>query len=91
MHRHPASPPAQTTIREFGSRRLRVSLVEPGVGHHRADRPSTPRAERGFARALQSIERLAAGAIADIIEYVITRPAHLAINEVMVLPADQEW
>jgi NADP-dependent 3-hydroxy acid dehydrogenase YdfG len=33
-------------------------------------------------------DALAAGAIADIIEYVITRPAHLAINDVMVLSAD---
>jgi NADP-dependent 3-hydroxy acid dehydrogenase YdfG len=36
------------------------------------------------------IERLEAGDIADAISYIVTRPRHVAINEILVRPTEQE-
>jgi NADP-dependent 3-hydroxy acid dehydrogenase YdfG len=39
----------------------------------------------------KDIERLESEDIADIIEFLVTRPRRVAINEVMVRPTNQEW
>jgi NADP-dependent 3-hydroxy acid dehydrogenase YdfG len=36
------------------------------------------------------MQRLEAVDIADAIAYVVTRPRHVAVNEVLVRPTDQE-
>jgi NADP-dependent 3-hydroxy acid dehydrogenase YdfG len=33
---------------------------------------------------------MAAGDIADAIEFVVTRPRHVAINEVLIRPTEQD-
>ena len=42
-------------------------------------------------RQFGEIERLQADDIADAIAYVVTRPRHVAINEVLVRPTDQTF
>ncbi len=37
-----------------------------------------------------SIERLEAPDIADAISYIVTRPRHIAINEILVRPTEQQ-
>jgi NADP-dependent 3-hydroxy acid dehydrogenase YdfG len=75
---------------EVGERHLRVSLVEPGavatelVGHNR---PEVLAALKG---RFGDIERLEAADIADTISYIVTRPRHMAINEILVRPTEQE-
>lgn len=75
---------------EVGERHLRVSLVEPGAvatelaGHNR---PEVLAALRG---RFDDIERLGAADIADTISYIVTRPRHMAINEILVRPTEQE-
>ena len=39
---------------------------------------------------LSGIERMQAEDIADVICYIVTRPCHVAINEVLVRPTEQE-
>ena len=74
---------------ELAGRHMRVSLVEPGAvatelaGHNRPEVLET--LEQRFA----GIERLEAQDIADAIAYVVTRPRHVAINEVLVRPTEQ--
>jgi NADP-dependent 3-hydroxy acid dehydrogenase YdfG len=36
------------------------------------------------------MERLTAEDIGDVIAYIVTRPRHVAVNEVLVRPTDQE-
>jgi NADP-dependent 3-hydroxy acid dehydrogenase YdfG len=36
------------------------------------------------------MERLQADDIADIVAYIVSRPRHVAVNEVLVRPTDQE-
>jgi NADP-dependent 3-hydroxy acid dehydrogenase YdfG len=75
---------------EVTKRHVRVSLVEPGAvatelaGHNRPE--VLPTLLERFA----SIERLEAEDIADIIAFIVSRPRHIAINEVLVRPTEQE-
>jgi NADP-dependent 3-hydroxy acid dehydrogenase YdfG len=75
---------------ELAGRHMRVSLVEPGAvatelaGHNRPEVLET--LEQRFA----GIERLEAQDIADAIAYVVTRPRHVAINELLVRPTEQQ-
>jgi len=74
---------------EVTERHVRVSLVEPGAvatelaGHNRPEILET------IGQRFGSIERLQAEDIADAIGYIITRPRHVAINEMLVRPTEQ--
>jgi NADP-dependent 3-hydroxy acid dehydrogenase YdfG len=74
---------------EVTERHVRVSLVEPGAvatelaGHNRPEVLETIRERFG------SIERLRSDDIADAISYLVTRPRHMAINEILIRPTEQ--
>ena len=69
-------------------RYVRVSLVEPGA-------TATELASHNRPEVLQSLssqfgQRMEAGDIADAITYIVTRPRHGAINEMLIRPTAQE-
>jgi NADP-dependent 3-hydroxy acid dehydrogenase YdfG len=76
--------------KEITTRHVRVSLVEPGAvatelaGHNR------PEILEGLNKRFSGMERLQAEDIADIVAYIVSRPRHVAVNEVLVRPTDQE-
>ncbi len=75
---------------EVTQRHLRVSLVEPGaVATELASHLRPEIREQSLAR-FADIERLVADDIADTIEFIVTRPRHMAINEILVRPTDQQ-
>ena len=37
------------------------------------------------------MERMAADDIADAIDYIVTRPRNVAINEMLIRPTEQAW
>ena len=43
-----------------------------------------------IGKRFADMERLEAPDIADAIAYVVTRPRHVAINEVLIRPTEQE-
>ena len=67
-----------------------VALVEPGavatelVGHMR------PESQAGFQERFAGVELLEAADIADAIRYVVTRPRHMAVNEILIRPTEQQ-
>jgi NADP-dependent 3-hydroxy acid dehydrogenase YdfG len=75
---------------EVARRHVRVSLVEPGAvdtelaGHNRPEIREVLRAR--FA----TMERLRAEDIAGAVAYIVTRPRHVAINEMLIRPTEQE-
>jgi NADP-dependent 3-hydroxy acid dehydrogenase YdfG len=75
---------------EVTERHVRVSLVEPGAvitelaGHNR------PEVLEEIKGRFGEIERLEADDIADTISYIVTRPRHMAINEILVRPTEQQ-
>ena len=75
---------------EVNARHVRVSLVEPGavetelVGHNR------PEVQEVVKDRFAGVERLKSEDIADAIAYVVTRPRHVAVNELLVRPTEQQ-
>jgi NADP-dependent 3-hydroxy acid dehydrogenase YdfG len=75
---------------EFTARHLRVSVIEPGAVDTELTDHLNPAATAALNQRLGAIERLEAEDIADAIEYVVTRPRHVAINEILMRPTQQE-
>jgi NADP-dependent 3-hydroxy acid dehydrogenase YdfG len=64
-----------------------VSLLEPAAVDtelFQADPGRLPAAARG------GFQRLGAKDVADVIGYMVTRPRHIAVSELLVRPAEQE-
>jgi NADP-dependent 3-hydroxy acid dehydrogenase YdfG len=79
---------SESLRQEVAKRYLRVSLVEPGatateLASH--NRPEVLEIIRG-----QFGQRMEAADIADAITYIVTRPRHVAINEMLIRPTEQE-
>jgi NADP-dependent 3-hydroxy acid dehydrogenase YdfG len=74
---------------EVTERHVRVTLVEPGAvstelaGHNR------PEVLASMRSSLGDIQRMESEDIADAITYVVTRPRHVALNEVLIRPTQQ--
>jgi NADP-dependent 3-hydroxy acid dehydrogenase YdfG len=81
---------SESLRQEVTQRHLRISLVEPGAvatelqGHNRLG------VREQVEARLEKMEILQAEDIADAIEFVVTRPPHVAVNEILVRPTDQE-
>ena len=80
---------SESLRQEVTRRHVRVSLVEPGavstelVDHNRAEIQKT------INERFADMERLESEDIADAIAYVVTRPRHVAVNEILVRPTEQ--
>jgi NADP-dependent 3-hydroxy acid dehydrogenase YdfG len=75
---------------EVTGRHVRVSLIEPGAVATELSSHNRPEIREQIGRRFAGIERLEAADIADAIAYVVTRPRHMAVNEVLVRPTEQE-
>jgi NADP-dependent 3-hydroxy acid dehydrogenase YdfG len=88
LTKHGVGAFSESLRQELAGRHVRVSLIEPGAtatelaGHNRPEILESLRNQFG-----QTME---ADDIADAIHYVISRPAHVAINEVLIRPTEQE-
>ena len=76
--------------KEITTRHVRVSLVEPGAVDTELASHNRPDVQARLAERFAKMERLRAEDIASIVAYIVTRPRHMAINEVLVRPTDQE-
>lgn len=79
---------SESLRQEVTRRYLRVSLVEPGA-------TATELASHNRPEILESIrtqfgQTMAAEDIADAITYIVTRPRHVTINEILIRPTEQE-
>ncbi len=70
---------------------VRVSLVEPGSVETELASHNRPAIREQIKHRVADIERLRAADIADAITYIVTRPRHVAVNEMLVRPTEQEW
>jgi NADP-dependent 3-hydroxy acid dehydrogenase YdfG len=90
LTKHGVNAFSESLRQEVTQRHVRVALVEPGavatelVGHMR------PESQAGFEERFADVELLQAADIADAIRYVVTRPRHMAINEVLIRPTEQQ-
>ena len=74
---------------EFSDRHLRVSAVEPGAVSTELGSHNRPEVQASLAKRFANIERLESADIADAVSYIVTRPRHVAINEILIRPTEQ--
>jgi NADP-dependent 3-hydroxy acid dehydrogenase YdfG len=75
---------------EVATRHLRVGLIEPGaVDTELASHNTDPEVVAGMQRRFGSVERMGAEDIAEVVVFMVTRPRHVAINEILVRPTEQ--
>jgi len=90
LTKHGVGALSESLRQEVARRHVRVSLVEPGAvttelaGHNR------PEILQQMAQRFAGVERMLPDDIADAIAYIVTRPRHVAINEMLVRPTEQE-
>jgi NADP-dependent 3-hydroxy acid dehydrogenase YdfG len=88
--KHAVGAFSESLRQEVAGRHVRVSLVEPGATATELSSHNRPEVRTAIAQRFGSIERLEADDIADVIAFIVTRPRHMAINEVLVRPSEQE-
>jgi len=82
---------SESLRQEVTARHVRVALVEPGAVDTELREHNRPEIQQLIQRQFGEMERLQADDIADAIAYVVTRPRHVAVNEVLVRPTDQTF
>ncbi len=82
---------SESLRQEFAERHLRVSLVEPGAVATELTDHIRDGVREAVRERFRGLERMNADDIADAIEYVVTRPRHVAINEILIRPTEQAW
>lgn len=90
LTKHGVGAFSESLRQEVTRKHVRISLVEPGAvetelaGHNRPEVLETIRGN------FDDVERMQPEDIADAITYIVTRPRHVAINEVLIRPTEQE-
>jgi NADP-dependent 3-hydroxy acid dehydrogenase YdfG len=79
---------SESLRQELAGQYVRVSLVEPGA-------TATELASHNRPEILDSIrnqfgQTMSAADIADAIGYIVTRPRHVAVNEMLIRPTEQQ-
>jgi NADP-dependent 3-hydroxy acid dehydrogenase YdfG len=88
LTKHGVGAFSESLRQELATRYVRVSLVEPGAtatelaSHNRPEVLDAIRSQFG--------QRMEAEDIADAISYIVTRPRHVAVNEMLIRPTEQE-
>jgi NADP-dependent 3-hydroxy acid dehydrogenase YdfG len=88
LTKHGVGAFSESLRQELAGRHVRVSLVEPGA-------TATELASHNRPEVLKSISnqfgpRMEATDIAEAITFIVTRPSHVAVNELLIRPTEQE-
>jgi NADP-dependent 3-hydroxy acid dehydrogenase YdfG len=76
---------------EITGRHVRISTIEPGVVATELTDHIRPEVREQSIKRFAEIEQLHSADIADAIAYVVTRPRHVSVNEMLVRPTMQDW
>jgi NADP-dependent 3-hydroxy acid dehydrogenase YdfG len=75
---------------EITGRHVRVSLVEPGAVATELQSHLRDEIRELAAARFEDVQILQSEDIADAVVYIVTRPRHVAINEILIRPTEQE-
>ncbi len=90
LTKHGVGAFSESLRQEVTSRHVRVGLVEPGAVSTELASHNRPEVLEVIGRRFADMERMEASDIADAIVFMVTRPRHVAINEILVRPTEQE-
>ncbi len=91
LTKHGVGAFSEALRQEVTSKHLRISLVEPGAVETELPSHNRPEVQAQMAQRFGDIERLQAPDIADAISYIVTRPRHVAVNEILIRPTEQTF
>jgi NADP-dependent 3-hydroxy acid dehydrogenase YdfG len=80
---------SESLRQEVTKRHVRVSLVEPGAVETELSSHNRPEILEQIRGRFTDMERMKASDIAETISFIVTRPWHVAINEVLIRPTEQ--
>jgi len=89
LTKHGVGAFSESLRQELAERHVRVSLVEPGAVETELPDHLRPEIREQMMQRFGEIDRLQASDIADAIAYILTRPRHVAVNEVLIRPTQQ--
>jgi NADP-dependent 3-hydroxy acid dehydrogenase YdfG len=90
LTKHGVGAFSESLRQEVASRHVRVSLVEPGAVATELVSHNRPEIQEQMQGRFGDIERMQSEDIADAIAYIVTRPWHVAVNEMLIRPTEQE-
>jgi NADP-dependent 3-hydroxy acid dehydrogenase YdfG len=88
--KHAVGAFSESLRQEVTRRHVRVGLVEPGAVATELSEHNRPEILEGLEKRFSTMERLEAEDIADAIGYMVTRPRHMAVNEMLIRPTEQD-
>jgi NADP-dependent 3-hydroxy acid dehydrogenase YdfG len=88
--KHAVNAFSESLRQEVAGRHVRVCVLEPGAVATELFRHRTPEVQSEHAPEAGRFERLGPEDVADTIGYVVTRPRHVAMSEVLMRPSEQE-
>jgi len=88
--KHAVGAFSESLRQEVTGRHVRVSLVEPGAVTTELVSHNRPEIRDQMSQRFAGTKRMDAADIADVIGYIVSRPRHVAINEVLVRPTEQQ-
>jgi NADP-dependent 3-hydroxy acid dehydrogenase YdfG len=90
LTKHGVGAFSESLRQEVTQRHVRVALVEPGAVSTELSSHNRPEIREQISKRFGEVERLEAPDIADAIAYIVTRPRHTAINELLIRPTEQQ-
>jgi NADP-dependent 3-hydroxy acid dehydrogenase YdfG len=90
LTKHGVGAFSESLRQEVTGRHVRVSLVEPGAVGTELSSHNRPEIREQIQQRFGEVERLRSQDIAETISFIVTRPRHMAINEVLVRPTEQD-
>jgi len=88
--KHAVGAFAEALRQEVTQRHVRVSLIEPGAVETELVSHNNPQVQEQMAKRFVEMDRLQADDIARTIAFVVTSPRHMAVNEVLIRPTQQQ-
>jgi NADP-dependent 3-hydroxy acid dehydrogenase YdfG len=90
LTKHGVGAFSESLRQEVTKRHVRVSLVEPGATSTELAGHNRPEVLETLATRFAGMQRMEAQDIADAITYIVTRPRHVAVNEILIRPTEQD-
>lgn len=90
LTKHGVGAFSESLRQEVTGRHVRVSLVEPGAVDTELRDHLRPEIRAAQDKRFAGVQQLLAQDIADAVEYIVRRPRHVAVNEMLIRPTAQE-
>ena len=89
LTKHGVGAFSESLRQEVAQRHVRIALVEPGAVATELASHNRPEIRDQMAQRFAGVQRMEADDIAAAIMFIVTRPRHVAINEILVRPTEQ--